>query len=121
MKLASVGIDPDHVGFAADHVSIHDSTELLNVSFHWLFYYLILETPGFFNSPTSKMKLASVGIDPDHIGFAAEYVSTEPLKISFYWKFYYVIQATRSSAPPSSGIEPFHRPLRSHSAGSLST
>ena len=34
MKLALVGIDPDHVGFAADHVSIHDSTELLNVSFH---------------------------------------------------------------------------------------
>ena len=48
MKLASVGIDPDHVGFAADYVSIHDSTELLNISFHLLFYYLILETSGFF-------------------------------------------------------------------------
>ena len=81
MKLASVGIDPDHVEFTADHVSIYDSTELLNVFFHRLFYYLILETPGFFNSPTSKMKLVSVVIDPDHIGFAAEYVSTEPLKI----------------------------------------
>ena len=91
MKLASVGIDPDHVGFAADHVSIHDSTELLNVSFHWLFYYLILETPGFFNSPTSKMKLASVGIDPDHIEFATEYVSTEPLKIPCDRPFYDVI------------------------------
>ena len=48
MKLASAGIDPTHVEFTADHVLIHDSTELLNVSFHWLFYYLILETPGFF-------------------------------------------------------------------------
>ena len=35
----------------------------------------------FFNSPTLKMKLASVGIEPDHIELAAEYVSTELLKI----------------------------------------
>ncbi len=91
MKLASVGIDPTHIEFIADHVSIHDSTELLNVSFQWLFYCLILETPGFFNSPTSKMKLALVVIDPDHIGFAAEYVSTEPLKIPCDWPLYYVI------------------------------
>ena len=47
MKLASVGIDPDHVEFAADHVSIHDPIELLSVSFKWPFYYLILETLGF--------------------------------------------------------------------------
>ena len=33
MKLAAVGIARDHVGFAADHVSIHDPTELLKVSF----------------------------------------------------------------------------------------
>ena len=33
MKLASVGIDPNNVGFAADHVSIHDSNELLNAFF----------------------------------------------------------------------------------------
>ena len=116
MKLASVGIDPNHVGFAADHVSIHDSTELLNVFFHWLFYYLLLETTGFFNGPTSKMKLASVGIDPDRIEFAAEYVSTEPLKIPCAWPFYYVILeakcpffliggATRLSLL-GSGIEP---------------
>ena len=48
MKLASVGTDPDHVEFAADHVSIHDPIELLSVSFKWTFYNLILETPGFF-------------------------------------------------------------------------
>ena len=42
MKLAAVGIARDHVGFAADHVSIHYPTELLKVSFYRLFYYVIL-------------------------------------------------------------------------------
>ena len=49
MKLASVGIDPNPVGFAADNVSIHDPTELLEISFYWQFYYVARnETPGFF-------------------------------------------------------------------------
>ena len=71
MKLASVGIDPNPVGFAADNVSIHDPTELLEISFYWQFYYLARnETPGFFNSSTLK-KLVSVGIDPDHVEIVA--------------------------------------------------
>ena len=79
MKLASVGIDPDPVGFPAGHVSIHDPIELLEVSDYWQFYYVTLEMKlqVCFNSPTLKMNLASVGIDPDYIGFPADYVSAE--------------------------------------------
>ena len=69
MKLAPIGVDPDHFGLPADHVLIHDPTELLEASFHWLFYYVILETKpqGFFYNPTWKMKLVSVRIDPERI------------------------------------------------------
>ena len=47
------------------------------------------ETPGiFFDNPTLKMKLASVGIDPDPVGFSAGHVSIhhpiELLEISSY-------------------------------------
>ena len=41
---------------------------------------MILETKlqvFFKNSPTLKIKLAAVGIDPDHVGFAADHVSAE--------------------------------------------
>ena len=34
-------------------------------------------TSVFFNSPTLKMKLAAVGIDPDHIEVVADHVSIE--------------------------------------------
>ena len=93
MKLASVGIDPNPVGFAADNVSIHDPTELLEISFYWQFYYAARnETPGFFNSPTLK-KLVSVGIDRDHVGFAATVSIRSHWAIEdiIYSVFYYVI------------------------------
>ncbi len=58
MKLASVGIDPDHVEFTADHVSIHDSTDYLSIGYFIIYsrnsrfsltiLLFILETPGFF-------------------------------------------------------------------------
>ena len=40
---------------------------------------MLLETKPqfFFNYPTWKIKLMSVGIDPDHIGFAADHVTVE--------------------------------------------
>ena len=41
MELGSI---PITVAFTADHVLIHDPTELLKISFHRLFYYVILET-----------------------------------------------------------------------------
>ena len=70
MKLASVGI-PITVWSAAGHVLIHDPIELWEISFDRLFYYVILETKlqVFFNSPTLQMKLVSIGIDPDDVGF----------------------------------------------------
>jgi len=34
MKLAPIGVDPDHFGLPADHVLIHDPTELLEASIH---------------------------------------------------------------------------------------
>ena len=86
MKLASVGIDPDPVGFSAGHVSIHHPIELLEISSYWQFYYVTLEMKlqVFFNSPTLKMKLASVGIDPDYIGFPANHVSVyDPIERDF--------------------------------------
>ena len=90
MKLVSVGIDPDYIGFP---IHIHWIRYPLS---HWrmkecrLFYYVILETKPqvFFYNPTLKMKLASVGIDPNPVGFAADNVSihdpTELLEILFY-------------------------------------
>ena len=44
MKLAPIGGDPDYFGLRAEHVFVHDATELLEASIHWLFYYVILET-----------------------------------------------------------------------------
>ena len=41
MELGSI---PITVAFTADHVLIHDPTELLEISFHRLFYNVILET-----------------------------------------------------------------------------
>ena len=41
MELGSI---PITVAFTADHVLIHDPTELLEISFHRLFYYVTLET-----------------------------------------------------------------------------
>ena len=39
---------------------------------------MVLETQVIFFNPTLKMKLVSGGgIDPDHIGFAADHVSDE--------------------------------------------
>jgi len=39
---------------------------------------VVLETQVIFlNNLTWKMKLVSVGIDPDHIGFIADHVSAE--------------------------------------------
>ena len=89
MKLASVGIDPDPVGFPAGHVSIHDPIELLEVSCYWQFYYVTLEMKlqVFFNSPTLKMKLASVGIDPDYIGFPADHVSAELFDLLHFYSY----------------------------------
>ena len=54
----------------------YDPTGPLKISFHSVFYYATLEMQVFLNS-TSKMKLVSVGIDPDHNGFAADHVSAE--------------------------------------------
>jgi len=45
------------------------------------------ETPVFFNSPTLKMKLASVGIDPDYIGFPADYVSAELFDLLHFYSY----------------------------------
>ena len=41
---------------------------------------MFLETQVIFSNPTLKMKLVSVGIDPDHVGFflfSADHVSIE--------------------------------------------
>ena len=67
MELGSI---PITVAFTADHVLIHDPTELLEISLRRLFYYVILETKlqVFLNSPTLKMKPVSIGIDPDDVG-----------------------------------------------------
>ena len=93
MKLASVGIDPDPVGFVADHVSIHDSTELLEISLRRLFYYVILEAKPqvfFFDNSTRKMKLASAGIDPDHV----EICCRPRFDLRFHWAIADVILST---------------------------
>ena len=47
------------------------STEPLEISFHWSFYYVILETQVNFYNLTLKMKLVLVGIDPYYVGFTA--------------------------------------------------
>ena len=42
---------------------------------------MILETQVSFYNPTWKMKLGTVGIDPDHIGVTADHVSAELLDL----------------------------------------
>ena len=78
MKLVPVGIDPDHIEFTTDHVSVEPFDGSL-LKTHWLFYYVVLETKPQFkkNYQTWKMKLVSVGIDPDRVGFAADHVTAE--------------------------------------------
>ena len=78
MKLVLVGIDPDHIEFTTDHVSVEPFDGSL-LKTHWLFYYVVLETKPQFkkNYQTWKMKLVSVGIDPDRVGFAADHVTAE--------------------------------------------
>ena len=86
MKLGSGGIDPDHVRIAANHVSIYDLTEPLEISCHWLFYFVILETLViFFYNPT-KMKLVWVGIDPDHLYRCTDRYFAETIPLS-HWRY----------------------------------
>ena len=69
MKLLSVGIDPDYVGIIADHAS----AELFDLQ--WPLNWLILydsRNAGYFYNPTLKIKLVSVGIDHNHIGYPAD-------------------------------------------------
>ena len=44
------------------------------------------ETPGFFNNPTWKIKLVSIGIDSDYIGFTADHVSAD--QFGLQWRMY---------------------------------
>ena len=74
-----VGSIPITFRFAADHVLIHGPIELLE--YLLVFYYVILETKpqGFFYNPTWKMKLVSVRIDPERIGWPRYGADTIPL------------------------------------------
>ena len=85
VKAIDDGVAPPHLPRPGGIEPLHrllrwryDPTEPLEVSFHWLFYYVIPETkPQFFYNPIWKMKVLSVGIDPDHIGFTSDHLSAE--------------------------------------------
>ena len=59
----------------------YDPTGPLKISIYSVFYYVILEMQVFFNS-TSKMKLVSVGIDPDHVGITVDRYGAETIPLS---------------------------------------